>query len=205
MVCLNSYAFYALDTFILRVSINLCHNNDIIPTPLGAVCYHLLKGKTVIVCSRHRAVDISIKYDYAFILCVFFADTQLSFDRLFGLIVARISCVNNCCFHNSFSFDFSDLSFDGRNGNGNVGNMTPCCNGTCRQGLRAIHLALDGKAFPFILPVRKTSYANCSCGAGVLFRGLLCPRSAPRPNTRSRRKEAAFCPLVQSCKSRLSP
>ena len=71
-------------------------DNDIISTPLGAVCYHLLKGKTVIVCSRHRAVDISIKYDYAFILCVFFADTQLSFDRLLGLIVARISCVNYC-------------------------------------------------------------------------------------------------------------
>ena len=140
-------------------------------------------------------------------LCNFFVLICFASDIL--LVISDISLWicgrNNCCFHNSFSFDFSDLSFDGRNGNGNVEDMSLYCNDTCRQGLRAIHLALDGKAFPFILPVRKTSYANCSCGAGVLFRGLLCPRSTPRPNTRSRRKEAAFCPLVQSCKSRLSP
>lgn len=34
--------------------------------------------------------------------------------------------------------------------------MAPYCNGACRQGLRAIHLALDGKSFSFILSVRKT-------------------------------------------------
>lgn len=156
MVCLNSYAFYALDTFILRVSINLCHNKHIIPSPAVAVFQHTLKIGAVVVRSRHCSVYVSGKYDNIVVACIVLAYTHLPFDGLLGLAVARITGIYHCCFHDFISFGFSDLSFDGRNGNGNVGNMTPCCNGACRQGLRAIHLALDGKSFPFILPVRKT-------------------------------------------------
>lgn len=131
-------------------------NQNVIPLTTGAVFYHALKVGTVVVRSRHCSVYVLVEYDYVVLFCVFFANPHLPFDGLLGLAVARITGIYHCCLHNFISFDFSDLSFDGRNGNGNVGNMTPCCNGACRQGLRAIHLALDGKAFPFILPVRKT-------------------------------------------------
>ena len=91
--------FSALDTFILRVSINLCLYDDHIPKPFCTVFDHAPKVRAVIIRTRHSAVDVGIEDDDIVLLRILFADMELTFDRLLCLLVARISRVNYCCLH----------------------------------------------------------------------------------------------------------
>lgn len=99
MVCLNSYAFYALDTFILRVSINLCHNEDIIEGSFVAVFEHALEIVAVVVCAGHGTVDVCADDDQIVSFCVIVADMELTFDGLFCLPFRTVSRINNGSFH----------------------------------------------------------------------------------------------------------
>ena len=64
--------------------------------------------------------SFEIHDEYAKACGVFLTNSQLSFDRLFRLIFARVSCVYCCCFHIVFLSPFTiDLSFDKREKNGN--------------------------------------------------------------------------------------
>ena len=56
--------FYTLDTYILKVSINLCHNQNQLPLFASAVFYHALKVGAIVVCARHSAVDIGFYNGY---------------------------------------------------------------------------------------------------------------------------------------------
>ena len=86
--------FYARDTFILRVSINLCHNEYKIPFFAATVFKHTLKVRSVVVRARHGSVDIGIENKNIILLSVFLANAQLSFDRVLRLVIARISILN---------------------------------------------------------------------------------------------------------------
>lgn len=79
--------FSALDTFILRVSINLCLYDDVFPLPFAACFNHALKIGTHIVCAGHCAVNVCIDDEKLVVLCIVLTDTELSFDRLFCLCV----------------------------------------------------------------------------------------------------------------------
>ena len=58
--------------------------------------YHLLKLRAVIGLCRHRSVDICINDGVTLAVCEGFAFPQLTLYTLFSLMVARVSCVNNC-------------------------------------------------------------------------------------------------------------
>ena len=49
---------FVSDTFILRVSINLCLNQHIIPSLFVAVFYHLLKLRAVVCLGRDGTVNV---------------------------------------------------------------------------------------------------------------------------------------------------
>ena len=82
---------YASDTFILRVSINLCLNEYEIPFPSVAVFYHSLKIGTVIVRTRHGTVDICTEYQNVIFLSILLAHSELPFDRLLGLVIRAVT------------------------------------------------------------------------------------------------------------------
>ena len=91
--------FSALDTFILRVSINLCLYENVIERFFIAVFEHPLKCFAVVVGTRRGAVDVGADNDDAVSLREFPADPYLTFYRLFGLIIAAVACIDFCCFH----------------------------------------------------------------------------------------------------------
>lgn len=66
-----------------------------------AVCQHLLKVFTVIVCTRHNAVDIFVNDIPIVSRRKFIANSKLTFDRLLGLSVARITSINYTIFHSN--------------------------------------------------------------------------------------------------------
>ena len=78
---------FVSDTFILRVSINLCLNEDVIERLFVAVFEHLLKLFTVVVCAGGSAVDIGADNNDAVAFGVFHTDMNLSVDGLFRLPV----------------------------------------------------------------------------------------------------------------------
>ena len=93
----NSYAyFYARDTFILRVSINLCHNENVIPFPFCTIFDHALKIGAVVVRACHGSVDIGVENKYIIPLRIFFANMELPLNGLFRLVFAGITCIDNC-------------------------------------------------------------------------------------------------------------
>lgn len=63
------------------------------------IVYHFLKCRSIVVCACHRPIDVCIQYHRVVLFCIFVAHSQLSFDWLFRLAVARISRVYNCRFH----------------------------------------------------------------------------------------------------------
>ena len=81
---------------------------------LCAVLQHTLKIRTQVVCARHRSVYVSIHDEDIIVFCILFANTKLTFDRLLGLAIAGITCVNNCFFHTFCSFIFFCLSTENR-------------------------------------------------------------------------------------------
>ena len=91
--------FFATDTFILRVSINLCLYEYIIPRTFGAVFEHPLKIGTIVVGARHGSVDIGIENKNIVPLRVFSAYAYLPFDGLLGLPFAAVPRIDDCCFH----------------------------------------------------------------------------------------------------------
>ena len=99
MGCLNSYAFYALDTYILKVSINLCHNEDVIERFFVTVFEHFLELLTVVVCAGGSAVDIGADNNDAVSLREFPAYPYLAFYRLFGLVITAVPGIDCSCFH----------------------------------------------------------------------------------------------------------
>ena len=74
-------------------------NDKVLPLFAAAVFQHFLKCDTVVVCSRHSAVDIGVDYEYIVVLSILSTHTKLSFNRLFGLAIAGITGINNCFFH----------------------------------------------------------------------------------------------------------
>ena len=62
-------------------------NEDDLPALFGAVFYHTLKFGTVVVCSRHRPVDIGICNGDAVPLRILFTYAELTFDGLLRLVV----------------------------------------------------------------------------------------------------------------------
>ena len=106
--------FFATDTFILRVSINLCLYEDIVPVPFFAVGNHAFKIGPIVVGAGHGAVDISIENEDLVLFCIFFADMDLPFDGLLGLVFGRIAGVNDGCFqmcNSPFVISFSVIRF----------------------------------------------------------------------------------------------
>lgn len=115
--------FYALDTFILRVSINLCLYEHITESLFRAVPDHALKIGAVIVRPRHRTVYVGVNYYYIILCGILFANSELPFDRLLGLTVRAVSGINDChiflwtlfikyCYTTKFNFSFQK-GFDG--------------------------------------------------------------------------------------------
>ena len=87
--------FSALDTFILRVSINLCLYKNIIEGSFVAVFKHTLKIFAVVVGTGHGAVDVSADDDQIVALCIIVADVELPFDGLFGLQLGTVPRVDD--------------------------------------------------------------------------------------------------------------
>lgn len=79
---------YASDTFILRVSINLCLYEYEIPFPSVAVFDHSLKIGSIVVCTGHSTVDICAEYQNIVFLSILLAHSELPFYRLLGLVIA---------------------------------------------------------------------------------------------------------------------
>ena len=91
--------FFATDTFILRVSINLCLYENIIEGFFVAVFKHTLKIFAVVVGAGHGAVDVSADDDQIVALCVIVADVELTFDGLLGLPLGTVPRVDDCSLH----------------------------------------------------------------------------------------------------------
>ena len=91
--------FFATDTFILRVSINLCLYQHIVPLPLRTVFDHALKIGAVVVRARHGSVDIIGDDEYAVSFGIFLANAHLPFDGLLRLVFTGIAKIINTCFH----------------------------------------------------------------------------------------------------------
>ena len=89
-------------------------DEDIVPVPFFAVGNHAFKIGPVVVGAGHGAVDISIENEDLVLFCIFFADMDLSFDRLLGLVFGRIAGVNDGCFqmcNSPFVISFSVIKF----------------------------------------------------------------------------------------------
>ena len=87
---------YASDTFILRVSINLCLNENIIERFFVAVFKHTLKIFAIVVGAGHGAVDVGADDDKIVALCIIVADVELTFDGLLGLPLGTVPRVDDC-------------------------------------------------------------------------------------------------------------
>ena len=90
---------FVSDTFILRVSINLCLNENIIEGFFVAVFEHALKIFAVVVGAGHGAVDVSADDDQIVAFCVIAADVELTFDGLLGLPLGTVPRVDDCSLH----------------------------------------------------------------------------------------------------------
>ena len=90
---------FVSDTFILRVSINLCLNQYIIPLAFRAFFDHALKIGAVIVRAGHGAVNITGDDEYAVPFGIFLTYAHLSFDGLLRLVFAGIAKIVYTCFH----------------------------------------------------------------------------------------------------------
>ena len=90
---------YASDTFILRVSINLCLYENIIEGSFVAVFEHTLKIFAVVVGAGHGAVDVSADDDQFVAFCIIVADVELTFDGLLGLPLGTVPRVDDCSLH----------------------------------------------------------------------------------------------------------
>lgn len=66
------------------------HENKI-PFPLFAVFHHMLEGGTVVIGYRHGSVDVCCENENVVSLCIFAADTDLTFYGLLHLIVGRVA------------------------------------------------------------------------------------------------------------------
>ena len=78
---------FVSDTFILRVSINLCLNKDNVEQLFRAVGYHSLKVGAVIRLCRKSAVYVLTDNFYSVVFSVSPAISDLTFDTLFPLII----------------------------------------------------------------------------------------------------------------------
>lgn len=81
--------------FIFRKSVQLV-NDNVLKLFFVAVFEHLLECCTIVVRTRHRSVYVSFHDEYAKACGVFLTHSQLSFNGLFRLVLARVSCVY-CC------------------------------------------------------------------------------------------------------------
>lgn len=79
---------FASDTFILRVSINLCLYENHIPLMFGAVLDHALKIGAHIVCARHGAVYVCPDDENVVHFGILLAYAELPFDGLLRLGIA---------------------------------------------------------------------------------------------------------------------
>ena len=66
----------------------------------GGIGQHLLKLLSIIIAPGHRPISIDMDNRVAMLLRIFLCSGDLSLDRLLGLPVGRISCVNNGDFVN---------------------------------------------------------------------------------------------------------
>ena len=87
---------FVSDTFILRVSINLCLSEHQFPFFTITVLDHLLKIRTIVVCTRHGTVDICAKYQNVIFLSILLAHSELPFDRLLGLVIRTVTGIYYC-------------------------------------------------------------------------------------------------------------
>ena len=71
-------------------------NDDCAPLLFIAVFDHLLKGNSVVGRARNGSVDIGFDDQKIVLFCILVTHSELTFDRLFGLCVRRVSCVDNC-------------------------------------------------------------------------------------------------------------
>lgn len=73
-------------------------NDNKIPLFFATILNHPLKIGSIIVCSGHCTVNIGVQNDYVIGFSIVVAHSQLTFDRLFCLAVARIASINYSCF-----------------------------------------------------------------------------------------------------------
>lgn len=121
---------YASDTFILRVSINLCLFDNTIKGMLIAVLYHSLKFGAVVCLCRERTVDVVADNLNIVIGRILHSFSYLTFYRRFGLIVARIAGINYgshyfCSSRKSLSTASLSLALAGDLGSKHI--STNCC------------------------------------------------------------------------------
>ena len=62
-------------------------------------CLCLLKRFAIVVCTRCGTVDVGADNDNAVSLCEFPTYSYLPFNRLFGLVIAAVACIDLSCFH----------------------------------------------------------------------------------------------------------
>lgn len=91
--------------FVPGESVQFIYEN-IIPLFFLAVFYHFPKRRTVVVCSGHSSVDITVKYQNVMLFGIILTYSQLSFYRLLRLVFTAVSGVNHRCFHNQFMNSF---------------------------------------------------------------------------------------------------
>ncbi len=84
-----------VDYLYLDVTNKFLYEN-VIPFPLFAVFHHTLEVGTVVIGSRHGAVDVCCEDENVVPLCIFAADTDLTFYGLLRLIVGRVTGVDHC-------------------------------------------------------------------------------------------------------------
>jgi len=66
----------------------------------GGIGQHLLKLLSIIIAPGHRPISIDMDNRVAMLFCILLRCCDLSLDRLLGLPVGRIPCVNNGDFVN---------------------------------------------------------------------------------------------------------
>ncbi len=105
-VFLQLAAVYCTVHGVPRKAVKLPHK-DVIPPLFCAVCYHFLKGGTVVVLARHGTVYVLPQDFYAVLLGVVIAVVKLPIDTLLRLLVAGVSGVYHGSFHGTAPFDNS--------------------------------------------------------------------------------------------------
>ena len=71
-------------------------NEDIIEGFFIAASEHFLECFAVVVCPGHGSVYVCVQDKNIVSFCIIFTDTELSFDGLFGLTIAAVSCIDDC-------------------------------------------------------------------------------------------------------------